>query len=272
MEGEFEVIRSRTNQHLKRVGGVRSGRDRASLLLEGQRLIQDAVAAGHRLELLLVSEDVELPGAALLAAAQRALRVEPGLLARASGLESSPGILGLMPTPAGLSLAELLRRAPRLCLVVAGVADPGNLGALARSAEAAGAEGLIVLEGGARPWNDKALRGSMGSLLRLPVCHGARAEEAAAALRQSGMRQVVAATRSGLNFREFDWRGPLAIWVAPETGAAPAVCDSFEAVTIPMAGAVESLNVSVAAALLLFAAGARLAPRAAHELEGGRAE
>ncbi|MEE8468715.1 MAG: TrmH family RNA methyltransferase, partial [Planctomycetota bacterium] len=71
----------------------------------------------------------------------------------------------------------------------------------------------------------------------------------------SGLRQVAAAARGGRAPDETDWSGPLALWVAGETGALPAVASCFDAVTIPTVGAVESLNVAVAASLLLFAAG-----------------
>ena len=71
---------------------------------------------------------------------------------------------------------------------------------------------------------------------------------------QRGARQVVAATRGGQDLGGLDWSGPLALWIGSETGDLPETTRAFERVTIPMRGAVESLNVSVAAALLLFAA------------------
>ena len=74
-------------------------------------------------------------------------------------------------------------------------------------------------------------------------------------LREHGFRQVRAATRGGAAPSEFDWSGRIALWVGSETGALPEDCAPFEQVTIPMKGAVESLNVTVAASLLLFAAG-----------------
>jgi TrmH family RNA methyltransferase len=162
--------------------------------------------------------------------------------------------------PPAVDLAKIPLDERALLLVVAGVADPGNLGALARSAEAFGARALLVARGGASPWNEKALRGSMGSLLRLPVGHGTDAEAIARALAARKVRQVSAATRGGEPLESFDWRGPIALWMGSETGALPASARAFERVTIPMAGEVESLNVAVAAALLLHASG-RVGPR-----------
>ena len=112
----------------------------------------------------------------------------------------------------------------------------------------------MILLGGASPWNSKALRGSMGSLLRLPLVLSEDAQSVRAALARGGWRQVRAAARGGAPYDRFDWRAPLALWIASETGVLPDDARDVEAVTIPMAGPVESLNVTTAAAVLLFAA------------------
>ena len=249
------MIRSRTNALLKRVGAVVAGKDRNALLVEGERLLDDALGAGWLPEVVLVAEPRAARATEL---AQRGLEVrlvEESLLARVSALETSPGILALLPRPEPRPLSQLqVGEAPRV-LVVAGLSDPGNLGALARSAEAAGFGTLVVTTGGARPFGPKALRGSMGSLLRISVHEAGEASEVSAALAAAGYRQVTAATRGGADWRAFDWAAPLALWVGAETGLGPEVMQAFEAVSIPMQGEVESLNVTVATSLLLFAAG-----------------
>ena len=231
------------------------------LMLEGKRLVGDALAAGLEFELLLLAE--EDPGgrewARRLGHGAEVRLVAQDLLEKVSVLEKSPGILALVRAPEERHLKDLKGGFPggarALVLVVAGVSDPGNLGALARSAEAAGAVALVLVAGTVSPWNTKALRGSMGSLMRLPVLRAESAEEAAVELALRDMRQAMASTRGGASLREFDWSGPLALWVTGETGLAPAVSRRLEEVTIPMAGKVESLNVTVAGSLLLFAAG-----------------
>jgi RNA methyltransferase, TrmH family len=249
------VIRSRTNAQLKRVGAVLSGKEREQIVLEGDRLVDDAIAAGVELEVLLVAEDREQRARELEARELPVRRIEVPLLQRVSALGTTPGVLALAKCPARRELSTLDPVSARLVLVVAGVQDPGNLGALARSAEAAGAQALVVLSGGARAFGDKALRGSMGSLLRLPVHEVASAAEAAKVLGGAGYRQVCAATRDGKRWDEFNWSGPVALWVSGETGELPELTQAFEHVTIPMRGSVESLNITVAASLLLFAAG-----------------
>ncbi|MDF1798119.1 MAG: RNA methyltransferase [Planctomycetota bacterium] len=256
-EDERAVIRSASNAGIKRVRAAVAGKLPQLLLLEGDRLVDEALAEGLEFELLLVSEErterlAELAGAG-------ATPVEAGLLARIGTLKSGPGIVGLARAPREVpvgELAELLGDGLPLVLVVCGIADPVNLGALARSAEAAGASALVWVSGGVSPHNPRALRGSMGSLLRLPVFAAGSAAEAAAALLAAGLVQVRADTRGGADPKRFDWRRPVALWIGPESGDGSALdgAGSFEGVTIPMAGGVESLNVTVAASLLLFAA------------------
>lgn len=246
------VIRSRTNDKLKRVGAALAGKE-ASLVLEGERLVSDALGAGLELDLLLVAESKSDWAESHADHACEVCLVEDQLLSRASAMKRGPGVLALAARPAPRDLADLPRGERSLILVVCGVADPGNLGALARSAEAAGASALVTLAGSVSPWNEKCLRGSMGSLLRVPVFEAPDAGAAAAALTHA--RSLVAATRGGSELSKVDWSGPIALWMGPETGDLPAACAEFEGVTIPMAGTVESLNVTVAASLLLFASG-----------------
>lgn len=256
------VIRSPDNTVLKQAGAVVAGRVRELIALEGDRLVDDALAARMRFDVVLISEEREQRAAELEQRRLPVRRVASRLLDRVSGLETSPGILALCERPERRVVEDLAPRGDALALVVAGIADPGNLGALARSAEAAGCTFLALVAGGCSPWNGKALRGSMGSLLRLPVLCFGDAGEAVDALALHRFRNVCAATRGGTPLSSFDWGGRVALWVGGESGSLPPAADSFESVTIPMAGRVESLNVTVAASLLLFAAGRNAGARA----------
>lgn len=245
------VIRSKANQDLKRVGAVLAGRERDALVLEGDRLVDEARVAGLEFELVLVSEAREERARELADAGLPVRLVDALLMDRVSALVTSPGVLALC-RPVDES-APLDVSGEALIAVIAGVSDPGNLGAIARSAEAAGVRALCVIAGGASPWNTKALRGSMGSLLRLAVRRFPDVATCVAAL--DGVRHVRAATRGATPLNKFDWSGPVALWVGSETGDLPPECDGFEGVSIPMRGRVESLNVTVATSLLLFASG-----------------
>jgi RNA methyltransferase, TrmH family len=252
------TIRSRENPLLKRVGAVLAGREAETLALEGDRLVDDALAAGLVLETILVSDAREARAQELGARATPVRRVADDVLRRVSRLKAPPGIIALCATPASRRIEELALGPTSLLLAVDGIADPGNLGALARSAEAFGASALCVSRGGASPWNEKALRGSMGSLLRLPVVTGLERADIAAELRRRNVWQVCGATRGGADPATFDWRGPIALWISGETGMEGAEAQAFERLTIPIAPAVESLNVTVAASLLLYCARSRL--------------
>ncbi len=250
----MNVIRSKENPVWRRIRAARSHQS-TELLLEGERLILDAAQAGVELGLVVLSSDHEARQASLSAVCEKLVLADPRLLARASGLTHSPGMLALAARPKPRDPKFLGTDPSALVLVAAGLMDPGNLGALARSAEAAGVSALCVVAGGASPWGEKALRGSMGSLLRLPVLEFETADRAQETLNSSGFRSVIAATRGGTPWREFDWSGRRALWIGSETGDSAPLMGDVERVSIPMAGAVESLNVSVAASVLIFSAG-----------------
>ena len=249
------VIRSASHALLKRAGLVLAGRQPGVLALEGDRLVDEARAIGLVFEAVLVSEEREHRARELEQHGLEVTRVAGSLLQKKSGLRASPGILGLCRAPHPPALDVLGAGETALALVVCGVADPGNLGALARSAEAAGASGLVCIGGGVSPWNDKALRGSMGSLLRLPVFGFDSDARARDALSRFGFRHVCARVRGGVAPEAAAWGGRVALWVGPETGREAFDAAGFECVTIPMSGGVESLNVTVAASIHLYFAG-----------------
>lgn len=249
----MEVIRSAQNPALKRARLALAGKEPGSIALEGDRLVDEALRRGLVLQLCLVADDRGERARELQGLGAPVQLVDAGLLQRASALVTSPGVLAVAEAPRALALSALAPSSAALLAVACGIADPGNLGALARTAEAAGV-GALIVAGGASPWSPKALRGSMGSLLRLPVVLADDHAAVRAALARGGWRQVRATARGGVPFDRFDWRAPLALWIASETGDLPAAAADLEGVTIPMAGTVESLNVTTAAAVLLFAA------------------
>ncbi|HEY6510114.1 MAG TPA: RNA methyltransferase, partial [Vicinamibacterales bacterium] len=171
------------------------------------------------------------------------------------------------PTKQPSGIAALARRtattpdrfstaAHALILVAAEVQDPGNVGGLIRAAEAGGADGVVVTSGSANPFSWKSLRGSMGSALRLPVVTGLDLDAAMKMLDDLGIASVAAVPRSGVDPDELDWNARLALWIGAEGQGLPTalVRRCRHRVTIPMADAVESLNASVAAGVLVYAA------------------
>jgi TrmH family RNA methyltransferase len=249
------LLESPANPLLKRVRRLaRGGRRDPRFLLEGRKLVQAALESGIGIECALVArgratDDVR----ALEARGIEVVEVTEKLFREASTLDSPEGILAVARRPAR-SPSDL---APEgVVLVSAGVQDPGNLGALARVAEAAGARALVLLKGSADPFGPKALRGSMGSLLRIPVFEIAETD----ALSKRGFRLAALVPRGGVDFREADWRPPVALLLGRESSGLDetTVAVSDLRVSIPMRGAVESLNVATAAALVLYEANRRM--------------
>jgi TrmH family RNA methyltransferase len=135
------------------------------------------------------------------------------------------------------------------------VQDPGNLGAIVRVAEAAGATAVLAAGASADPFGWKALRGSMGSAFRLPLARRITLEAALDRAR-AGRCQIVASVLSGTPLHAVDLSGPTCLFVGSEGRGLPAAVTSAADVrlAIPMERPVESLNVAVAAAVILYEA------------------
>jgi TrmH family RNA methyltransferase len=170
-------------------------------------------------------------------------------------VKTPSGIVALAERPA--VDADALYGGPAALVVSAvDVQDPGNLGAIVRVTEAAGATGLVAAGGSANPFGWKALRGSMGSALRLPIVSEVAAEDAVADARRHGCRIIATVPRDGRSLFDVVLAGPLHVLIGGEgRGLPPALADAAdERVTIPMQAPVESLNAAVTAALVVYEA------------------
>ncbi len=199
------------------------------------------------------------------------LVLPPALFATVVETETPRPITALVPAPAwpveALLLDAGIAKAP-LLLVLAGLQDPGNVGTLLRSAEAFGATGAILLPGTATPWSGKCLRASAGSALRLPMAAMRHAGEAGLLLRRHGVLSFAAVAGGGRTPSELPLQEASALWIGNEGAGLGerelALCHAR--VTLPMPGAVESLNAAVAGSLLLYEASRQRSMR-----QGGRA-
>ena len=176
----------------------------------------------------------------------------PGeVLERAAHTESPQGALAVF-RPRRFTLAETLGGDGPV-LLLDRIADPGNLGLILRTAEAAGCAGVVVSPGTVDPLNPKCVRGSAGSIFRLPVAHAA-VEAAAAALGARGGRLFATSPRGGLEYTAADLSGRVGLLLGQEGGGlAPELLERFEGLRIPT-GRVESLNVAMAAGVILYEA------------------
>jgi TrmH family RNA methyltransferase len=258
-----EVVQSRANPLYKRLRALvdrGAAADEAWCLLEGPKLVLEALGAGCRiLEAAAAARAERTPAGAraLEALAGRGIavrRVSDGLLASLSEAETAQGLLAIAERPV-FEETRIFEGTP-LVLVADAVQNPGNLGGLLRTAEAAGASGAFLTAGAADPFSWKALRGSMGSAFRLPHVRGRALEAVLDVLEHRGVRLVATATDGDCRYDEVDLRGPVAVVVGAEGSGLPAAVRARAAarLRVPLRPPVESLNVGVAAALVLFEA------------------
>jgi len=231
----------------------------------GRRPVAEALAAGRPAHRLLVASSAR-PSPELkevLAAARRASvpveRVAPDRLARLAGFDGHQGVLLEVDERRWSDPTEILAHAAAaghepLILILEHLQDPINFGALLRSAEAAGVDGVIFPERGAAPLSAAAVKASAGASEHLLLARVESLGEAMRDLHSRGVRLVAADQDAPSEAWTADLSGPMAIVVGSEgsgvSGATRRRCDLL--VRFPMAGRVASLNAATAGALLLF--------------------
>lgn len=255
-------ISSRQNELVARFRAAARREDPGEILLDGPHLVADALSAGLDLREVAVSAAaVELAEIAPLLRRLASAGLDPvvataPVMDAISPVRSSSPIVALAGRPETAAARGPSPHGPTLLLVAVDVQDPGNLGAIVRVAEAAGATGLVTAGSSADPFGWKALRGSMGSALRFPIDTASSALAAFDDARRRGCHVVATTPHGGRSLFEADYTGPTAIVVGGEGhGLDPAILASAdERVMVPMESPVESLNTAVTAALLLYEA------------------
>ncbi len=235
---------------------TKAGREREGLFLcEGEHMAGEALAAApERVEAVFVDEKRTGEYAALLALAQRhahiaVYAVPERVMSALSQVRTPQGVCAAAGLPAASALGALGRR----LLLLENVQDPGNVGTMLRTLDAAGFDGCVLTPGCADPFSPKALRATMGSVFRVPIGY-ADAREAVEALNARGYATIAAA----LDGEPFYARGPLpeklcvligneGAGLRPETSAA---CS--HRYRLPMNGGAESLNAAIAAAVMMY--------------------
>jgi TrmH family RNA methyltransferase len=256
-------ITSLDNSLLRQVRAVRDGKLPELIFIEGLRLSEEARRSQLEIEAVVVSEELlrkERAAATIAEISQlspRTAAVSEKLLESVSYTKTPQGIIVLARRPEASEsrLTAKLDSTP-LLVVLHQINNPVNVGAILRTAEAAGANGVITTKNTADPFSPKSLRGAMGSAFRLPIWTGREFAQAIEWCRQREIVTVCADVEADQSYTEMNWSGPNALILGPEsTGFTPAELDQADLkVSIPMTGDVESLNVSVAAGILLFEA------------------
>ena len=250
------MIVSSKNQRVKDIRRyLRCKGERA--VLEGPHLVRESLESGSELLLVLAtpaflaSEEART----LLPRLPTAVtEIDERILDELCDADSPKGILGVIELARG-GLDEI-PEFPKAGIYLYGyqIQDPGNLGALARTAEAFGVSAMILSPGTVHPNHPRALRASAGSLLRLPIAVGVEPAELSSSPLPGGLQKVALVPRGGTPLGQFRGTPPLLVILGSEGAGLPesivGLADSH--LTIPIAEPVESLNVTVAASVVLW--------------------
>lgn len=229
------------------------------MLLDGWHLLSEAAQARVVVEKIAFCGPPTRDEQKILDRLQRdgatVVEVSGTVLNALSPVNAPTGVVASARTPV-TSAAAVVSPAPALVLAATGLQDPGNAGAIIRSAAAAGATGVVLDELSADPWGWKALRSSMGSAFHVPVVRSRALAGLIADWRRNTIRIVATVPRGGTSMYDVDFTPSTAVLLGGEGSGLPEefLAAADERVTIPMHGAIESLNAAVAAALLLYEA------------------
>jgi TrmH family RNA methyltransferase len=223
-------------------------------VIEGVRLVEEALQSGWQPSLILYTADLSSRGQEIIRGLSPSLveEVSPAVMKSASNTQTPQGLLAVvaqqaLPLPAALDFI----------LVLDALRDPGNLGAILRTAAAAGVQGVILTPDSADPFSPKVLRSAMGAHFRLPLCLLGW-KEIASLLKpggaQPGVKIYLSDVAGSLPYTQADFHSPLALVIGGEAEGAGAEAQLLADMRlhIPMAPGVESLNAAIAAAVLMF--------------------
>lgn len=254
----MQEITSPSNPRIKLAHKLqrRRAREQSGLcLLEGLRLVEDALSAGATFDSVFVERHLaeQAEQNPLLSALEKAgvplLVVDEGLLAEISETVTPQGIVALAHLP-----APVIPDNPWLVLVLDGVGDPGNAGTLLRSAAAAGVELVIFGPETVDAFSPKVLRAGMGAHFRIAI-HGCATWSEAKVLLGGERSLYVADAQAEIPYDAVDWRQPVALVIGSEAhGPSRAARAAATPIAIPMQAATESLNAAVAGSVILFEA------------------
>jgi len=257
------IITSRDNSLLRQARAIRDGKIDELIFIEGLRLCEEALHSDLSLEAVIFSEEIARKERAASVIAElsrvcdRVASVSEKLLESISYTKTPQGIvvIGKRPDTSEARLAEAMHETP-LLLVLHEINNPVNVGAILRTAEAAAATGAIATKNTTDPFSPKALRGAMGSAFRLPIWNGAHYREAIEWCDKRELFTICADAQATVSYTDVNWDQGCALILGPESAglSADELSAARQAVSVPMHGLVESLNVSVAAGILLYEA------------------
>lgn len=257
----FEKVESRDNHRLKFARQVRDGKQAGYIFIEGRRLASEAISSGLVVRNCIISssfEAAELVEA--LSSAANTVEVPERIFASIADTKNSQGIILVAERPStksGPSIMSALASAKLpLVIFLNEINNPSNLGALLRTAEAAGAAGVIASRNSADVYSPRSLRAAMGSAFRLAIWDSADPNEVFRWARENGLVPTATDASAVVEHTEVNWRTPRLLIFGSEAHGLHNLDrqEIQETIRIPMEPQVESLNLAVSAGVILFEA------------------
>mgnify|MGYP000966769372 FL=1 len=255
----LEAVFSPGNQSIKYIKSLHNKKYRdlhQCFLVEGQKMVSEAMSSNFGIEMLVFSESYTgtLPNREEVLQGTRYLKVTEQIFKSLSDTQSPQGVLAVVK-PKDWSYQQIIELPKGFLIILDGIKDPGNLGTIVRTVDAAGGDGVIMINECVDPYNPKAVRATMGSVFRVPIF---QVNDTEALLKESLVKTNWHIAASGLQGDDvFIWQADypkIALVMGSEShGVSQQVMDmSHSVVQIPMAGDAESLNASVAAGILTY--------------------
>lgn len=260
LEDKKEVISSPSNNSIKHIKGLllKKYRDKYHLFIaEGDKLVREAISSDLTVDMIVFSQvNGGTQNEIYNLAEQKGIRciiTTDTIFKSLSDTQSPQGVMAIVNEKT-YKLDKITDHTNSFLVLLDGITDPGNLGTIIRTVDAAGGAGVILLNGCVDPYNPKVVRSTMGSIFRLPIFQGYDTVELTNKLSQSGYH-IVTSHLQGTNI--FQWSGDFAktaLVIGSEShGVSQEIINASDSlVKIPMTGGAESLNASVAAGILIY--------------------
>ncbi|MCI6885347.1 MAG: RNA methyltransferase [Candidatus Limiplasma sp.] len=246
----LQSVKNPVVQAARALDSARERKRQNAFLLDGEHMVGEALrTCPQRVQTLFVEEGRDY--AALLALAQNDVYTVPGhVLAAISQVKTSQGIAAVCTLPDSTPLEKMGNR----LVLLENVQDPGNVGTVLRTLDAAGFDGCVLTPGCADPFGPKALRATMGSVFRVPICQADSACQAVEQLNRQGWATIAAALDGQPFYQRGSLPDQLCVLIGNEGAGLTAQTLSLctHRYRLPMRGGAESLNAAVAAAIFMY--------------------
>lgn len=257
----IKIVESISNPIIKKALSLQLRKNRKKhqqFLLEGIRGIQDMVSESPGIDVIFYEKKIESlqSGENLLYSSEKAgielIQVTDSVMKKMTDTENPQGAIAIVHKPV-YDLEEVIRKSQNI-LLLDRIQDPGNMGTLIRSAEAAGFNAVMMTTGSTDPFSAKCIRAATGAVFHLPVFELQDTEKTWEKLREYQYQIIGAALERGVVYTSITYKSPMVLVIGNEAkGIQPELLEMMDgAVTIPMKGKTQSLNAAIAGSVLMF--------------------